>query len=211
MSFADLQCRVFAVVVPLCAALACSLPALAQTLSAEKQQEVDALTKQIAANENDYSLYAKRGFIYLHANKRAESEIDFDKALSLNPKWRKGYIFRAEYSEDSGKFEAALADYEAAEKLRPLDASEFLERGGIKCKLKRYAEGICDLDKGIALKSDDSDAYVCRAMANWILHGAGALVLSDLEKGLALSPSNLRIRNLLAKAKRESALQSQHN
>ncbi|MBU6453659.1 MAG: hypothetical protein KGS72_17905 [Cyanobacteria bacterium REEB67] len=206
ISLANSWLRFRAAMVAVFTALVCSLPALAQTLSAEKQQEVDALTKQIAANGSDYSLYAKRGFIYLHGRINDAAEDDFDKALNLNPKWQKGYIFRAEYFLGKGLPADAVGQMNEAEKIAPLKPSMIAWRGTMYAQMKNYRAAIDEFSKALVLDPRDYKTYTSRAFADFDLNGPSASVQRDLESSLAINPDYEVSRKFLEEIKRQLAL-----
>ncbi|MBU6453658.1 MAG: tetratricopeptide repeat protein [Cyanobacteria bacterium REEB67] len=161
-------------------ALVCSLPALAQTLSAEKQQEVDALTKQIAANGSDYSLYAKRGFIYFQANSPAIADPEFKKALELNPSWQRGLLLRADCLSHLGKVQEAIDAVDKAEQLGPIPAQKIAWRGALFMKLNEYKSALANFTRAIELDPKDYLNWAGRATVNRELNGPSKSVESDL-------------------------------
>jgi tetratricopeptide (TPR) repeat protein len=82
-------------------------------------QAIDAYTKAIENNPNDFGLYNNRGIAY-HATEEYEKAIaDYNKAAELNPNDDSAYNNRGAAYEDTGNIEQAIADYRKAIELDP--------------------------------------------------------------------------------------------
>ncbi|MCU1289661.1 MAG: Serine/threonine protein kinase [Acidobacteria bacterium] len=83
------------------------------------EQAIEAYTKAIENNPNDYGIYNNRGIAY-HATEQFEKAItDYNKAAELNPYDFSAYNNRGAAYEDIGNIEQAVADYKKALELDP--------------------------------------------------------------------------------------------
>lgn len=83
------------------------------------KQAIEAYTKAIENNPNDFGLYNNRGIAY-HATEEFEKAIaDYNKAAELNPYDDSAYNNRGAAYEDTGNIEQAIADYRKAIELDP--------------------------------------------------------------------------------------------
>jgi tetratricopeptide (TPR) repeat protein len=205
ISLAKLCTRFWSLTLPVCIAVTCALPSSAQSLPVDKQQEVDALTKQIGANGNDYSLYAKRGLIYLRAKSFQNADENFQRGLIINSKWQEGLLLHANCLAGMGRYREAISAVDKAEMLGPLTAQKLQWRGDLFMKLKEFKPAVINFSKAIELNPTDYLNWVGRAMANRELVGPSKIVESDLIKSVELNPSFELGRKMLANVQKEMA------
>ena len=87
------------------------------------------------------------------------------------------------------KFDAARADFEAAEKLVPTMGEAVVNRGASFVAERRYLEGLAEIDRGLALNPEEPEkAYFNRALANEGLDDMKGAYL-DYMKALELAPN----------------------
>jgi tetratricopeptide (TPR) repeat protein len=177
--------------------LSLSYSALAAPLSTAQQREVKAITAEIAGNTGDFAPYARRGFIYYRAGHFVQANNDFEKALSLNPRWPQGYLFRSYHEAQSGKVKAALADIAKAESMAPLTARDLSWRGDMYMKLRNYPAAVNSYTKALKLAPRDETIYAARACANLDWHGPSKSVVNDLQRSLKINPHYRQSRELL--------------
>jgi tetratricopeptide (TPR) repeat protein len=86
--------------------------------------EGDALQKALRDNEkvtiltpDDYRPYSSIGVIYLNLGRLEEAIDFFNKALTINPEYVRGYYLRALTYEDKGDYKLALDDYQTVVKM----------------------------------------------------------------------------------------------
>jgi tetratricopeptide (TPR) repeat protein len=178
-----------------------SSPALAQELTAEKQQEADALTQQIRATPNDYSLYAKRGFIYKKAGDNNTANIDFEKALSLNAGWQQGYVLRAYKFGAANQPKEVVEAMEAAEKIGPLTLHEHLLYGDALWAVKRYEMGTAEFDKVLKMDPTNVEAVANKALVQYDKVGATPAVIEQLKNAHSVNPKDTVVNRVLTELK----------
>jgi tetratricopeptide (TPR) repeat protein len=87
------------------------------------------------------------------------------------------------------QYDAARADFDAAEKLEPTMGEAVVNRGAAYIAQKRYMEGLTEIDRGLALNPEEPEkAYYNRALANEGLDDMRAAYL-DYMKALELAPN----------------------
>ncbi|MBU6455735.1 MAG: tetratricopeptide repeat protein [Cyanobacteria bacterium REEB67] len=173
------------------------LASSARSASAAQQKEINAITKEIAEKGNDFALYAKRGFVYYRSGCFAQANNDFEKALSLNPNWPQGYLFRSYHAVQAGGVKAALADIAKAESMAPLTARDLAWRGDLYMKLRNYSAAVNSYTKALKLAPRDETIYASRACANLDWHGPSKSVVNDLQRSLKINPHYQQSRDLL--------------
>jgi tetratricopeptide (TPR) repeat protein len=175
-----------------------ALPSPGQALPRAKEEEVNALTKQIAANEDDFALYAKRGFIYYRAGRFSQANDDFEKALSLNANWAQGYMFRSHHLAQAGKVRQAIACIDKAEMMSTLTARDLSWRGDLFVRLRAYKSAVSNYTKALKLAPRDETIYASRACANLDWRGPSKSVIDDLQRSLKINPHYQQSRELLS-------------
>lgn len=116
---------------------------------------------------------------------KAFTDVDYDKAISLDPDAADAYCSRAMTKSGLGQHAAAIVDYDKAISLDPDNASAYRSRAMAKSGLGEHAAAIADCDKAISLDPDSASAYCVRGLAkNKIEQNKGA---EDLRKALELA------------------------
>jgi tetratricopeptide (TPR) repeat protein len=86
------------------------------------------------------------------------------------------------------QYDAARADFDAAEQLNPALGEAVINRGASFIAQKRYMEGLLEIDRGLALNPEEPQkAYFNRAIANEGLDDKEAAYL-DYAMALQLAP-----------------------
>jgi tetratricopeptide (TPR) repeat protein len=98
----------------------------------------------------------------------AKGLAQLDRALVLKPDFAAAHAFRGSLYYQSGKFEAALTDLEAAARLRPDDAVTLDRLGQTYSALERPADAVRVLRRAAELASGDSKTilHFARALAD---------------------------------------------
>lgn len=116
---------------------------------------------------------------------KAFTDVDYDKAISLDPDAADAYCSRAMTKIRLGEHAAAIVDYDKAISLDPDTADAYCSRAMAKSGLGEHAAAIADCDKAISLDPDSASAYCVRGLAkNKIEQNKGA---EDLRKALELA------------------------
>jgi tetratricopeptide (TPR) repeat protein len=77
------------------------------------------------------------------------------------------YVNRGVVLMRRGDYEAARADFDEAERLRPQMGEAVVNRGASYVAQKRYLEGLTEIDRGLAMSPEEPEkAYYNRGVAN---------------------------------------------
>ena len=109
--------------------------------------------------------------------------------LEATPEYRPGtYVNRGVLLLRRKQYDAARADFDAAETLRPDFGEAVVNRGASFVAERRYIEGLIEIDRGLAMGPEEPEkAYFNRALANEGLDDKKAAYL-DYMKALELAP-----------------------
>ena len=94
-------------------------------------------------------------------------------------------FFDEKYLFTLGSFDKAMADYEKAIALNPLDSEAYNNRGVAFAKIGQLDKAIADFDKAIALNPSLSEAYLNRGRTHLMTNNKESAV-SDLKKACTL-------------------------
>jgi tetratricopeptide (TPR) repeat protein len=115
--------------------------------------------KAISLNPQNASYYYERAFTWADTGKYAEALSDINQAMSLDTDTRVSYLMaRAEFSNQLGQFEKALADCEEIMTSSRDQAIVYYQRGVARFGLKNYTDAITDFTRAIQLEPDFADA-----------------------------------------------------
>ena len=89
-----------------------------------------------------------------------------------------------------GQYEAAIADYDNAIRLKPDYVNVYYSRGLTKYYLGQYEAAIVDYDNAIRLKPAHLNAYYERGLAKYIL-GQYEAAIDDYDNAIRLKPAHL--------------------
>jgi len=80
------------------------------------------------------------------------------------------YVNRGVMFLANSDYGSAIRDFDDAIEIEPSLGEAYVNRGGALIGLKRYQEALTEIDKGLALSSDEPEkAYGNRALAKWSL------------------------------------------
>jgi Flp pilus assembly protein TadD len=102
---------------------------------------------------------------------------EFDRAISIDPKYAEAYINRALVKMGLGDKRGAISDYSRAIDLDPQDALNYYNRGVAKFDAGDKQGALSDFDRAIALNPQDAETYCNR--------GAVKLSLGNKKGGIA--------------------------
>ena len=97
------------------------------------------------------------------------------------------YFLRANAKYELGLYDAAIADYDTAIRLKPDYAFAYNNRGNAKYELKQYFAAIADFDTAIRLNPDYADAYHNRGLAKAHMKQYFAAI-ADFDTAIRLNP-----------------------
>ena len=161
--------------------------------AAEVGLETDDFLKKIREN----SILQNAGLLVLGVEKgsikRDAWESEFDKVVFevnlLNPDSAQFYRIRGNAKYDKGQYEAAIADYNEAIRIKPDFAMVYFSRGNAKDELRQYRDAIADYDEAIRIKPDFADAYNNRGISKANL-GQYQAAISDYDAALRIKPND---------------------
>jgi len=103
-----------------------------------------------------------------YANKDEDLAACDQAVVEAAPEDKAGtYINRGVLLLRRKQYDAARADFDAAERLNPALGEAVINRGASYVAQRRYLEGLAEIDRGLALNPEEPEkAYYNRAMAN---------------------------------------------
>jgi len=149
------------------------------------QDAIDNFTKAIDMTYRmnaDY--YAGRGKSYSKLRKHRDAQIDFDKAIKIDPDNAGYHLLKGMgYLEDQYQNSSAIRSFNKSLSLEK-SAVAFYKRGNAKYKLGKLADAISDYTNAIIWKKNYTEAYRNRGIARYETCKDGAC--DDLKKACDL-------------------------
>ncbi len=133
--------------------------------------------------------YLERGLVYAGTGDYDYAMVEFNRALTYNPRFAEAYYNRAILYHEKGDYSRALADYDRAIMLNAEMVEAYYNRGVLHGSHGEYQNAIADLGRAIALNPQDAGAYTSRAVAH-ANSGNHSLAIADLDKAITLDPQN---------------------
>lgn len=161
--------------------------------------------------------YNNRGTAYQYRGDNINAFNDFDRAISINPKYASPYNGRAVIFEIRGKLNEALADFNKAIALNPLLTPAYAGRGDIRFQRNEFDFAFADYKKAAELDpggasivfwrgilqglknrwefsvDDLKTAFSLQKVADPTLGGSLTLAFLDLDKYILARPKNARL------------------
>lgn len=110
--------------------------------------------------------YYNRGLAYKNSGDTAQAIFDYDKALSLNPKYIPPYINRGIAYGEIGRFDLAVENFNTAILIDPNYGRAYLNRGYVFLKTGDYRGAIKDLKAAERLGFDSGFTYYNLGLAH---------------------------------------------
>ncbi len=159
--------------------------------AAEVGLETDDFLKKIREN----SILQNAGLLVLGVEKgsvkRDAWESEFGKIVFevnlLNPDSAQAYRIRGIAKYDNGQYEAAIADYNEALRIKPDDFKAYDNRGIAKVRLRQYKSAIADFDAALRIKPDSATTYGNRGTTKGLLKQYEAAI-ADFDAALHIKP-----------------------
>lgn len=160
--------------------------------------------------------YNNRGIAYQFKGDHIRAFNEFDKAISINPKYASPYNGRGVIFERRGKLDLALADFNKALELNPLLTPAYSGRAGVEFQKGQLDLALADYNKAIELDPDGASPYLRRGvvqgmrnkwefavadfkrafelqqMADFLMGGIISIAIFDLDKYLIANPKSAR-------------------
>lgn len=107
---------------------------------------------------NDVELHFTHGLLNNQRGKPKLAVADYDKVLSINPKWNtfQVYLNRGIANEAYLDHELAIQDFSKAIALDPNSSSAYMARGNVHYVMARYEEAVTDFKRAEILSPDNS-------------------------------------------------------
>jgi protein O-mannosyl-transferase len=131
--------------------------------------------------------YLNRGLAFGDKKEFDRAIEDFNKAISVNPKYVEAYLNRGMVFVVKGEFDKAIEDYNAAISVNPVFVDAYTNRGSAFYRKGELDRAITDYNTAISLQPLFTPAYINRAIA-YKEKGEIDRALEDYNKALSLSP-----------------------
>ena len=159
--------------------------------AAEVGLETDDFLKKIRENSTLQNagllvLGVEKGSVKRDAWESEFSKIVFEVNL-LNPDSAQAYRIRGIAKYDKGQYEAAIADYNEALRIKPDDFKAYDNRGIAKVRLRQYKSAISDFDAALRIKPDSATTYSNRGVTKILLKEYEAAI-ADFDAALRIKP-----------------------
>lgn len=115
-----------------------------------------------------FDAYSQREYDKYQLDGYRRAITNFNKAISINPKYALAYYFRGVTKHKLKDYKGAIADYTKSISLGP-NCRDYNDRGISKYQLKDYEGAIADFTKSIELNPNYSCAYFNRGVTKIIL------------------------------------------
>ncbi len=166
---------------------------LADALLRVREGSWDAALKAVNSLVERYPqkalAYFSRGLIYDVMNRPADALTNYDRAITLDPKFARVYMNRGLIYTTLGHYDYALDDYNKSVDLDPTFARTFNNRGAAYLYLQQYDKALADFSQVISLDSRYTQAYINRGSTYRILKQHDQAI-ADFSKALELNPTS---------------------
>ncbi|XP_059135977.1 tetratricopeptide repeat protein 6 isoform X2 [Peromyscus eremicus] len=157
------------------------------------QMAFDSLTKAVKANPEFAEAFYHRGLCKVKLNKE-NSILDFNRAITLNPKHYQAYLCRVAYYGLKGRYSKAILNCNEAIRLYPESVRAYICRGVLKYYNRSYQLAIADLTTAINMDKNSYAAFYNRALCytkirelQMALRDYGIVLLLDAGERIALN------------------------
>ncbi|KAL1790377.1 tetratricopeptide repeat protein 6, partial [Sigmodon hispidus] len=157
------------------------------------QMAFDSLTKAVKANPEFAEAFYHRGLCKVKLNKE-NSILDFNRAITINPKHYQAYLSRVAYYGLKGRYSKAILNCNEAIRLYPESVRAYICRGVLKYYNRSYKLAIKDLTTAINMDKNSYAAFYNRALCytkikelQMALRDYGIVLLLDAGEKIALN------------------------
>nr|XP_048271664.1 tetratricopeptide repeat protein 6 isoform X1 [Myodes glareolus]XP_048271666.1 tetratricopeptide repeat protein 6 isoform X1 [Myodes glareolus] len=127
------------------------------------QMAFDSFTKAVKANPDFADAFYHRGLCKVKLNKD-NSILDFNRAITLNPKHYQAYLSRVAYYGLKGRYSKAILNCNEAIRLYPESVRAYICRGVLKYYNRSYKLAITDLTTAVNMDKNSYPAFYNRAL-----------------------------------------------
>jgi tetratricopeptide (TPR) repeat protein len=118
----------------------------------------------LARDPDNPHLHVVLGQVYTERERFAEAQVEFDRALGVDPDLVTGLASRAALACQTGRPAVAISDLGRAVELAPDDATLLFNRAFAYQSDERWDEALVDLDRALALAPGDPDILAAREL-----------------------------------------------
>lgn len=138
--------------------------ALARVRAHDADGALARLTAHPKAMRSDAFACYLAGLIYVNKRDDAAALPLYDRALALNPRYAEALEGRARILHRLGRFEQAVADYDALFGIRPPEAADFCNLGAAYEALHKRREALDCYDRALKDAPNHAPALIARAL-----------------------------------------------
>ncbi len=167
----------------------------------EYQKAVEYFTKSLASEIDQLEVtYFNRAIAYENLGEYQKAIDDCTKAIATNPDYADAYFHRANSLQCSGRFnDQTLKDWDKYIELIPTKSDGYTERGLAFSFMQEYNKAIVDLNKALAMNSQDSRAYLGLGSCFELLKQFDKAI-TEYDRGLAIAPNDTELLGAKASA-----------
>jgi tetratricopeptide (TPR) repeat protein len=125
----------------------------------KSKEAIEMLNNAIDKDEDNAEAFNARGVAFFEEKDYNSAQMDYEKAMKLNPEWYKPVFNRALLRVAKQDLEGALIDYDLAIKLDTLQSEVYLNRGFIYAENQKYSAAQSDFSKAAKLDSTNKNAW----------------------------------------------------
>jgi tetratricopeptide (TPR) repeat protein len=152
---------------------------LSDTSQSNSQLQGTKLDLQSAVNYNN------QGVAKFRSGDNYGAIQDYDRAISINPKYSESYVNRGIAKFKVGNIQGAIQDYNRAIAIDPKDGEAYYNRGIARFESGEERSAIKDFDRAIAIDPQDAEVYGNRGFAKSTI-GDKKGAVADLTKAAKL-------------------------
>ncbi|XP_059860639.1 tetratricopeptide repeat protein 6 [Delphinus delphis] len=132
-------------------------------MKAKRNKAFDSFTKAVKADPDFAEGFYQRGLCKVKLHKDC-SILDFNRAITLDPKHYQAYLSRVAYYGLKGRYSKAILSCNEAIQIYPQSVRAYLYRGVLKYYNKTYKLAITDLTTAINMDKNSYIAFYNRAL-----------------------------------------------
>jgi tetratricopeptide (TPR) repeat protein len=148
-----------------------------------------AIYNEIIRSQPQVLAYFFRGSAKSKIGDPQGANVDYYRAIALNPKSVYASICRELINPELGDKQGAIINYDRAIALNSKDANAYYNRGSAKLEIGDKQEAIVDYDRAIALNPKHTNAYINRGNTKYKLGDKQAAIV-DYNRAIALNPKS---------------------
>ncbi|KAM4853900.1 tetratricopeptide repeat protein 6 isoform 2-T2 [Thomomys bottae] len=146
------------------------------------QMAFECFTKAVKNNPDFAEAFYQRGLCKVKLQKD-NSIMDFNRAITLNPKHYQAYLSRVAFYGSQGRYSKAILNCNEAIKICPESVRAYLYRGVLKYYNKSYKLAVIDLSTAVNMDKNNYIAFYNRALCYTKI---GELQLALIDYGIVL-------------------------